>query len=98
MVGAGALSIQKLIQTPARQEISETAEATASMACIRRVTRKAMAPGAISRPTAKMIPTAVSMATTVSEIAASTDGVREVRNELTGVSYTHLTLPTKRIV
>lgn len=48
IVGAGALSSQKLAQTPASDAPTAMAVATAIIACSLRVSRKAMAPGAIS--------------------------------------------------
>ena len=71
IVGAGALSSQKLAQMPDRALATAMAVARAIIAASRRVSRKAIAPGAISRPTARMMPTADSIATTDAAIIAS---------------------------
>lgn len=67
MVGAGALSRKKLAWTPASIAPMQTATATISIRPKLRTSRKAMAPGAIKRPTARISPVAVIVATLASD-------------------------------
>ena len=71
MVGAGALSMKKLRYVPRSMDAMHTPTAVSIMALKLRTTRNAIAPGAIRRPMARIRPAAVSVATMVSESAAS---------------------------
>ena len=70
-VGAGALSRKKLAYTPRKPDTSVTPTAIGSISAKRFVKRNAIAPGAISNPMDKMIPTAANVATIVKEISAN---------------------------
>ena len=63
MVGAGALSMKKLKYTPRKALSSDIHKASNTMLWKRRVSKNAVAPGAISIAITKIIPTALSAAT-----------------------------------
>ncbi len=71
MVGAGALSRKKLIYVPNNVLAMLTPTATINMLENLRVTKNAIAPGAINNPIARIMPVAASVATIVSDNAAS---------------------------
>ena len=68
IVGAGALSIKKLMYTPNIPENTVTPIAIGNMRLNWFVNKNAIAPGAINKPIDRIIPTAESVATIVSEI------------------------------
>ena len=71
IVGAGALSIKKLAYVPSSIDAIDTITETHSIVENLRMNKNAMAPGPISKPIARIRPAADSVATMVSESAAS---------------------------
>ena len=71
IVGAGALSINKLKYVPKNIDKTQIKTDTISIVENCLVSRKAIAPGAIIKPTAKIRPVAESVITTVTEIIES---------------------------
>ena len=67
IVGAGALSKKKLKYVPESIEIIHMMTENQSIVAKLRATRKAIAPGAISRPTAKIRPVAANVVIIVIE-------------------------------